>query len=184
VAPPRKIDSVGIAIPDEKLMPLMGHYRNVRSDEPITLLLENGRVRVFGGPLLAAISETHFMTPSGRTHLLMDAPRRGSRWSMRTFVDDGDTVLYEPVDPPISREAYDYAGEYYSAEADGSVSVLVEGGMVFMLLRPSDRFALNPIYADGFSARGSFFKFTRKNGKVNGFLVTTARARNVRFDRR
>ena len=49
--------------------------------------------------------------------------------------------------------------------------------------RPSTRSILRPIYADGFTALGTFFKFTRRNGKVDGFLVTSGRVRNLRFDR-
>ena len=85
--------------------------------------------------------------------------------------------------PPAKESFGDYAGEYYSAEADASVSMLNESGAVIMFARPSNRAPLRPIYADGFTGLGSFIKFTRKNGKVDGFLVTSGRVRNLRFDR-
>ena len=180
----KPLDSLGTTIPEATLRPMLGHYRNTANDEPITLLLNNGRARVFEGPVLIAISERHFTTPSGRTHMLLDPPAKaGGRWTMRAWVDDGDTVKYEPIDPPKRASFADYAGEYYSAEADARISMLFEKDTVIMFARPSNRAPLKPIYADGFSALGTFIKFTRTAGKVDGFLVTSGRARNVRFDR-
>jgi hypothetical protein len=131
-----------------------------------------------------AVSERHFTTPSGRTHLLFGPAAGGKRASIRVWVDDGDTTEYEPMSAPPARESFgDYAGEYYSAEADASISVLSENGAVTLFARPNSRNSLRPIYADGFIALGSYIKFTRKNGKVDGFLVTSGRVRNLRFDR-
>ena len=77
----------------------------------------------------------------------------------------------------------DYEGEFYSDEADARISFVVEKGELVLVQRPSTRFALGPLYEDGFAGRGTVVRFTRKNGKVDGFLVTGARARGVRFER-
>jgi CubicO group peptidase (beta-lactamase class C family) len=178
------VDTVRLSLTEAKLKPLLGPYRNVRTDEPFDISFENSRLRLGGGPLLVAVSERHFTTPSGRTHLLFGPAAGGKRASIRVWVDDGDTTEYEPMSAPPAKESFgDYAGEYYSAEADASVSMLNESGAVIMFARPSNRAPLRPIYADGFTGLGSFIKFTRKNGKVDGFLVTSGRVRNLRFDR-
>ena len=182
--PARTSDSVGITLAEEKIRPLVGQYRNVRTDEPFDFAIENSRLRIMGGPLLVAVSERHFTTPSGRTHLIFDPAPAGKRGRVRMWVDDSDTTEYEPMSPSAAKTSFaDYAGEYYSAEAEASVSILFENGEAVMFLRPSTRSILRPIYADGFTALGTFFKFTRRNGKVDGFLVTSGRVRNLRFDR-
>jgi len=184
-APTPRPDMIGVTVSEEKLKPMLGSYRLVRSDDPLTLVLEGGRLRITdGGPLLVAVSDRHFTTPSGRTHLLWDSGVQGKRGTFRVFVDAGDTTQYEAIGAPLASDRFaDYAGEYQSAEADAKLSILVEKGEVIMFGRPSDRTPLKPIYADGFSARGSFIRFTRKDGKVDGFLVTSGRVRRLRFDK-
>ena len=178
------VDTVGMILSEEKLKPILGQYRNTRTDEPFDFTLDNSRLRLAGGPRLVAVSERHFTTPTGRTHIMVDPGTAGRRGKLRVWVDDGDTTEYEPMNAPLAPETFaDYKGEYYSAEAEASISILFENGQVLMFGRPSNRSPLRPVYADGFTALGSFIKFTRKNGKVDGFLVTSGRARNVRFDR-
>jgi CubicO group peptidase (beta-lactamase class C family) len=182
--PARTSNSVGVSVAEEKIRPLVGPYRNVRSDEPFDFSIENARLRMTGGPLLVAVSERHFTTPSGRTPLVFDPGPVGKRGRIRVWVDDSDTTEYEPMSRPAAKESFaDYAGDYYSAEADAAISILFEKGEAAMFARPGTRSVLRPIYADGFTAPGSFIKFTRKNGKVDGFLVTSGRVRNLRFDR-
>ena len=60
---------------------------------------------------------------------------------------------------------------------------ITEGEKAVLFARPGTRSILKPIYTDGFTALGTIFKFTRRNGRVDGFLVTSGRVRNLRFDR-
>ncbi len=182
---PAQSDQTGLILPDQNLTPILGAYAHVRTDEPLNLVLEKGRLRIKEGPPLVAVSETHFTMPGGRTHLVFDAGPEGKRGRFRVWAD-GDTTEYRPVGPPVgSDRSADFAGEYYSAETDAKLFILAEKGEVIMFNRPTDRTALKPVYADGFiSPWGSVFRFTRKNGKVDGFSVTSGRVRNLRFDKK
>jgi CubicO group peptidase (beta-lactamase class C family) len=178
-------DTIGITVPTARLSPVSGYYKGANTDEPLHLVLTDGRLAQANGPKLVAISERHFASPSGRTHLVFEDGVRGARGYIRVWVDQGDTIDYVPVEGPrVESSLGDYVGSFFSEEADATVSILKSDKGLEMFLRPSTRGPMTPIYADGFSVLGSYMKFTRgKDGRVNGFLVTSGRARNVRFDR-
>ncbi|MEP6509162.1 MAG: hypothetical protein ABJC63_13140, partial [Gemmatimonadales bacterium] len=177
-------DTIGMSFPAARVAPVIGYYRHSLTDEPLHLAYMVGRIVNVDGPRLVGMSERHYTSVSGRTHFELEALRTG-RGRIRTWVDGSDTTLYVPVDAPLPAASFgEYAGSFYSEEADVAASILVENGKVVLFERPSDRVALSPIYADGFNADGSYVKFVRdSDGHVNGFLVTSGRARNVRFDR-
>jgi len=178
-------DTVGIAVPTGRLASLSGFYRHTVSDEPMEIVITNGRLRAAEGPLLIAVSERHFTTTSGRTHLVFERGAQGRRGAIRLWTDDADTTLYVPVEAPARATSNsDYTGTFFSEEADATVSMIIADGKLVWFARPSNRVPLTPSYADGFTALGNFVKFTRgTDGKVSGFNVTTGRARNVRFER-
>lgn len=177
-------DTIGMSFPAARLAPMIGYYRHSLTDEPLHLAYMNGRIVNVDGPRLVGMSERHYASVSGRTHFELEAVRAG-RGRIMTWVDGSDTTFYVPVDAPLPAASFgEYAGSFYSEEADAAASILVENGKLVLFERPSDKIPLSPIYADGFNADGSYVKFVRdSDGHVNGFLVTSGRARNVRFDR-
>ena len=181
VAAPR--DTIGLALMAAQLEPIQGYYRAARSDDPLHFVVADHRLKMADGPRLVPLTPRHFTSVSGRTHLAFEEEKRGDRGRVRAWVDAGDTIEYVRVDGPRSAASFgEYAGTFFSEEADAAVSILWEYSGLVMFARPSTKASLQPIYADGFSALGSYFKFTRgKDGKVDGFLVTSGRARNVRF---
>ncbi len=181
--PAAQPDTIGILVPAAQLAPILGRYRDARSDDPISIDFAEGRLRWANGPKLMAITPRHFRSMSGRTHIVFEEGKRGARGQIRAWVDD-DTLVFVPVEGPLAEASFgEYAGTFFSEEVDATVSILKEEKGLVWFGRPS-RSAMLPIYADGFSALGAFVKFTRgKDGKVDGFLVTSGRARNVRFDR-
>ncbi len=177
-------DTIGMSFAVARLAPMIGYYRHSLTDAPLHLAAVNGRIVNVDGQRLVGMSERHYRSVSGRTHFELEAVRAG-RGRIRTWVDDADTTFYVPVDAPRPAVSFgEYAGSFYSEEADAATSILVENGKLVLFERPSAKVHLAPIYADGFNAEGSYVKFVRdSDGHVNGFLVTTGRARNVRFDR-
>ncbi len=177
-------DTIGMSFSAARVAPMIGYYRHSLTDEPLHLASMNGRIVNVDGPRLVGTSERHYTSVSGRTHFELEAVRTG-RGRIRTWVDDSDTTFYLPVDAPLPAASYgEYAGSFYSAEADAAASILVENGKLVLFERPSDKAPLAPKYADAFDADGFHVKFFRdSDGHVNGFFVTTGRARNVRFDR-
>ena len=78
-----------------------------------------------------------------------------------------------------------YAGTYYSDEADARFTVLDSAGTLrIRRTMPEANAVLRPAYRDGFSSPAGNVVFTRgTNGRVNGFLLTLPRVRNLRFVR-
>jgi hypothetical protein len=140
---------------------------------------------VEGGSRLVAVSANHFTSVNGRMHLMFAPGERGSRGVIQRWTTGGDTTQLIPVEAPLPDTSIgDYVGRFYSEEADATVQMLKDEKGFVMFTKPNTRFAMTPIYRDGFSGPGAYVKFTRgRDGKVDGFLVTSGRARNIRFDK-
>lgn len=178
-------DSVGLTIAADELALLAGNYRSARADDPLRVIVRDGRLRQVDGPALVAVGKRHFTSPSGRTHMRFD-PENGAVRRIRVWIDAGDTTDYLPAgDPVVATALGDYTGTYWSDEADVEIAFRVEEGRLVMISRPASKLYLTPIYRDGFSVQGSFIRFTRGgNGNVSGFLATSGRARNIAFSRK
>ena len=177
-------DTVGIALDAARAAPLTGYYRHALTDEPAHVVFAGGRVVVTGRGNLVAITDRQFTTATGRTHFVFETAAGGPA-RIKTWSDGGDTTYYVSAGAPLPAASFsEYAGDFYSAEADGRVSLSVEGGKLVLSQRPDTRGEMQPIYRDGFTVLGTYVKFTRgSDGKVDGLLATSERARNVRFDK-
>ena len=183
-APPAR-DTIGMSLSAEALSPIVGYYRAVTSDDPVHFIVRDGKlINAAPNVRLVAVSQNHFVTVSGRSHVMF-LPA-ASRIAARSWTVDGDTLEFVRVEAPLAETSYgDYLGTFYSEEADATLSVVNDDKGLVLFMKPSSRTPLTPIYRDGFSALGSYMKFTRdKSGKVDGFLVTSGRVRNLRFDKK
>jgi CubicO group peptidase (beta-lactamase class C family) len=177
-------DTVGLSLRGDRLIALAGNYRSARSDEALRLVVAGNRLRQVDGPALVAVSDREFTSASGRTRLLFDMTPAGRVSRVKVWVDDSDTTDYLPAGDPKMASLWDYEGAYASADADVELSVRAEKDTLVVSSRPNTRIVLRPVYNDGFTAMGSTFKFTRgTSGRVDGFLLTSGRARRLRFDR-
>ena len=178
-------DTLGMMLAADRLSRLAGNYRSSRSDEPLRFVVASGRLRQVDGPALVALNDREFTSASGRTHLLFDAGPGGEVTRIRTWVDDGDTTEFLPAGNPVAPTALnDYVGTYSSYDADVTVRIGVESQQLVLLARPNNRYPLTPVYKDGFTAAGSILNFTRSNsGQIDGFRLSSGRARHLRFDR-
>lgn len=178
-------DTVGLAVPGARLAPLAGYYRSILNDEPLHLTVSGNRLRRADGLGLVATSDRRFVTPSGRTHLQFDMDQRSTVRRIRVTLDGQDTVDFVPVGAGVSGAGLrDYEGAYYSDEVEAGVTVSAADTALVIFLRPDTRMTATPIYEDGFTAFGTTFRFTRDSrGRVDGFLATSGRARNVRYER-
>jgi len=82
----------------------------------------------------------------------------------------------------------EYAGEYYSEEAEAKIYIQVENGKLMILQKPKKGVQLIPTYKDGFDAPRMFgvdydgsIYFERDKNKIISFKVSIDRARNVKF---
>ena len=89
--------------------------------------------------------------------------------------------------PATAAQLAQFAGDYYSPELGTTYSLSVKDGQLVAQHLRHDDIQLTELDGDLFSGNRWFFgtvQFTRDNEKrINGFRLSSGRARNVRFDR-
>jgi hypothetical protein len=114
------------------------------------------------------------------------ANKEGAPEVMEIANTDGSTtrLVFEREWKPTPADLNDIAGDWYSEEAQSRVSIKVENGNAFLVLRPVVRFELKPAYKDAFSGQGYILWFTRdRSGKVSELHVGGSRMRDMLFTR-
>jgi len=85
---------------------------------------------------------------------------------------------------PAASELAAFAGEYYSPDAEVTLTIAVEGGALIARRRPDRRIALTPVAADRFNSQLGGIRFIRDgNGVVTELSVNQARVYDLRFER-
>jgi CubicO group peptidase (beta-lactamase class C family) len=138
-----------------------GMYRSMRDRSVITVVHENGELRIQNR---APIVE-------------FDGPR------MR-FVSEANNTIYEKVEPwtPASADLDTFAGDYVSDEAQVTYTVAVEGDRLVIRVRPAARFNLTATYRDAFSSPIGSVRFLRDaSGKVTDLSFGESRVWDLRF---
>jgi CubicO group peptidase (beta-lactamase class C family) len=101
-----------------------------------------------------------------------DPPARGQAGRQRP------TVTIEPA------KLTEYAGEYYSPDAEVTYHVVVDNGALVFRRRPDARMALQPTGDDTFDANIGAIRFIRDgNGRITEFSVRQGRVYDLRFSR-
>ena len=76
---------------------------------------------------------------------------------------------------------------YESPEAETTLRIAFDSTGALVLTRISTTggpWRMRPVYRDGFSIVPGMMVFTRARGRITGFRFTTARVRNLKFDRK
>lgn len=175
---PVTLDSAALAV-------RAGVYRDDRMGGLQRLIVENGQLRVAGGPMLAPLSATRFQPAPGMLIEFRAAPV-GGRAPFDLITPDGDTTRYTPMTPftPTAAQLAEYAGRYRSEEADITYTMVVENGRLVMRDPVGNRVPLAPAYSDGFMAGSGSFRFVRDaSGKVTRFVAGSDRVWALAFQR-
>ena len=174
------------AVPPEAINDKAGLYRHTRTMAPQRLTVEGGRLQVQGGSELIPLGPAEFAAARGGNRALFSR-RADGRFNLRIVQPNGDTIAIEAVDEPDTNAAAraQYVGTYYSDEANATFTVLDSAGAVRIHRAPDANAILRPAYRDGFTSAAGTVVFTRDgSGRVNGFLLTLPRVRNLRFVKR
>jgi CubicO group peptidase (beta-lactamase class C family) len=84
---------------------------------------------------------------------------------------------------PTAAELQEYAGEYYSPDADAAFTVIIEGSALVLHRRPGVRMPLRPTARDTFAGIGTI-RFVRNGaGAIAQLSVQQPRVYDLRFDR-
>jgi CubicO group peptidase (beta-lactamase class C family) len=163
-----------------------GMYRDAATGQPVRLSVRDGKLVDEQGTEVVALSPTVFRNGNGGRVVFEVAPD-GRTQTMRLLQEDGDTLLFLPVEPhsPGPNDLTALAGTYTSDEAATTLTVVHERGKLFLRQRPALSLELRPAYRDVFEVpTGDVVRFVRDgSGKVTEMSLFLGRVRDLRFRR-
>ena len=161
-----------------------GLYRNALTGQPLRISVRDGKLVDDGGTEAVPLSPTVFRSGSGGQAVFELGPDGRTR-ALRLIQEDGDTLLFLPVEPhtPKPDDLRAFAGTYASDEAATTISIVAQGDKLLLRQRPALSLELRPAYRDVFEVpTGDVVRFIRDaTGKVTELSLFLGRVRDLRF---
>jgi CubicO group peptidase (beta-lactamase class C family) len=113
-----------------------------------------------------------------------DSPNEfsGSRMRIPSEMDGGTWYEWVPPWTPAPADLASLAGEYSSDEAEVTLRVALEHGVLVIHRRPNDSIPLTPAYQDAFRSSMGVVRFLRdSSGKATELSVSESRVWDLRF---
>ncbi|MBC7828251.1 MAG: serine hydrolase [Chitinophagaceae bacterium] len=167
-----------VTIPIEKLNSYTGWYKDPRTGLALKLFVRDGRLANSRGGNLIPVAENVFMSGPNKIEILPVKP------SKLRFITPVDTLHFFAVDSakPDEKTMNDYAGKYYSEEAEAKFDIIFKDGKLVASRNPTSDYLFSPTYKDGFSSPAGDIYFERdKKLQVTSMKISVGRARNVEF---
>jgi CubicO group peptidase (beta-lactamase class C family) len=160
-----------------------GMYRSQKRGIVATIIAVQDGLRMTPGGVLQPQSASTFRSPGGA-----DVEFSGAAGAMtaRQRLANATEEIWERVEraKPTPEGLAELVGTYYSADAETTLKIVVDGSALKITARPDVVQTLSPLYADAFDAPLGVVIFRRDaRRKVTAFSVVLDRAWNVRFDR-
>ena len=152
-----------------------GWYRNSRTGGGVKINLQNEKLIATQVGQLTPISDDIYTAGNNRVVF----KSKGF-----LFINGAkDSIVFTRVDEAKLDEKImaEYAGEYYSEEAEAKFDVQVKNGKLHLVRKPKTEFQLTPTYKDGFESPAGIVYFDREKDKITGLKISVGRARNVAF---
>ena len=163
------------SITKEKLNAYTGWYRNNRTGGGAKLYMQNDKLYGTQVGQLTPAAEKVFITGNNRVEFNQNG---------FLFINASkDSIYFTAVDSAKLDEKTmnEYAGEYYSEEAESKFYVTIKNGKLVMQQKPKSEIQLTPTYKDGFESPAGIVYFEREKNKIINFKISVGRARNVEF---
>ena len=173
-----------VTLPAVRLARYAGVYAHPVTGAPLFITLRRdtlvaGRVN---GPVLVPLAEGRFRVTGQPVELTFNA--NGFTQTVHTWPPRKPLTFARQT--PAKAEAgklREYAGTYYSEELGATYVVTATDSTLSLKTRMGEPVTVRPAYGEVFEG-GFLLRFVRDTGgKVTGFLASTGRVRNVRFQR-
>lgn len=164
-----------VTLSKDKLTRYTGWYRNNRTGGGAKLYVQNDKLYGTQVGQLIPIAENVFITGNNRVEI----NAKGF-----LFINGlKDSIYFTAVDSAkLDEKAMkEYAGEYYSDEAEAKFYVIIKNGKLIIQQKPKAEFQLTPTYKDGFDTPAGIVYFERQMNKIIHLKMSVGRARNVAF---
>jgi CubicO group peptidase (beta-lactamase class C family) len=175
-----------VALAPNLLAARAGMYRDAITGAPLRISVRDGKLVDEGGTEAVALSPTLFQNSNGG-RVLFEVASDGRTQTMRLLQEDGDTLLFLPVEAhtPTPNDLAPLAGTYTSDEAAATLTIVHDGGKLFLRQRPALSLELRPAYRDVFEVpTGDVVRFVRDgSGRVTEVSLFLGRVRDLRFRR-
>ncbi|MGH7475313.1 MAG: serine hydrolase domain-containing protein [Longimicrobiales bacterium] len=166
-----------------------GLFFSERTREPLRLVVNNGRLRVAGGPPLLAVAEDRFRNPSGTLSF-----RSEDEFELRFLSPDafelvsmeGEVTRYRRAQPyaPTPDELQAFAGRYESDDLRAVFQVEPRAEGIAIQLNGSQVIEFAPVDRDTFQRSLMTVRFRRnEGGEVVALDYSNPVVRNIRFAR-
>jgi CubicO group peptidase (beta-lactamase class C family) len=181
-----KSKAPAVALPAAELNARAGLYRNTLTGEPLRLILVQGILRLQRGSSLRPVSNTEFRVGETDRVLSFEPAPGQDRPRIHDIRSGADEQIFEPAAEfsPNQEELAAFAGEYYSPDAETTLTAAVDNGSLQLRRRPDIRIALTPAYQDVFESSLGLIRFIRDaGGRIIKLSVRQDRVYDLRFDR-
>jgi len=190
-------DTKAITITPEQMQAKAGVYVNVKDpDDLVRWVIKEGQLQVGdvgedGTYAVKAVSESQFHLALAHADFTFLPATPGAPQQFTIKHADGKIETYSAVPSfaPATGQLAEYAGAYSCHEIDPLYELKIGSGpdgkesLVLHRLK-SDPDTLHAVTRDFFTADVGKIRFTRdNNGAINGFLLTTGRVIDLRFER-
>ena len=166
-----------------------GLYFDERTGQPLRLVVNEGRLRIAGGPALVALDNDRFRNPRGILRFMSQDEFELHFVSQDQFElksMEGRTTRYRRGRPyaPGAADLAAFAGRYETDEI-GAVEITPAGNGLSGRLNGSPAIEFAPVDPDVFQRGATTLRFRRDAaGKVVGLDMTNPGLRNAHFPRR
>lgn len=186
-------DTKVIQVSDQDLAAVAGSYFNFNTNNFRRLYVKNGKLIYSRGGSeseLAPLGNNRFLMLGvpDRIEISFKAPRPGAPLQMFTAANGKVFIVHEAVKAATyaTPQLSEFSGTFYSSEIEATYTIILKDDKLVLRRKNVDgETALVSQFADAFSASGTgSIRFTRDDqNRVNGFLLSTGRVRNLRFIR-
>lgn len=166
-----------------------GLFFNERTGDPLRLVVNEGRLRIAGGPALVALASDRFRTPRGMLSFMSQDQFElhfVSQDQLELRSMEGQTPRYRRARPyaPGAADLAAFAGRYETDEI-GTLEISAAGNGLSGRLNGSPSLEFAPVDPDVFQRGPMTIRFRRDAaGKVVGLDLTNPVLRNAHFPRR
>jgi CubicO group peptidase (beta-lactamase class C family) len=181
--------AAGAEVPATDLGSRAGLFFSERTGEPLRLVVNDGRLRIAGGPRLVALGNDRFRNPRGALNFMSQDEFElhfVSRDQLELKSMEGRTTRYRRAQAyaPGAADLAAFAGRYETDEI-GAVEVSAAGNSLSARLNNSPTLEFAPVDPDVFQRGPMTIRFRRDAvGTVIGLDLTSPALRNAHFPRR
>ena len=181
-------DSAGAPAPD--LSGRAGLFFSERTGEPLHLVVDEGRLRIAGGPALDAVTGDRFRNPEGRLSFMS-----GDEFELRFLSPDelelvsmeGEATRYRRAQPyaPTAAERQALVGRYENEELRAVIEMAAGADRLTASLNGSRAFDLTPVERDAYQLGRMTLRFRRDEaGDAVAIDYSNPVLRHIAFTRR